>query len=86
MSQTLDDLDNGCDAHSVDAVLKAIHTNVNVRVSCYNVCVVAKYCNFDTVRLCWFSDCSIRTYILGCALIVNVCSYFYRNPVKLVYM
>ena len=47
MSQTLDELDNGRDAHSVDAVLKAIHTNVNVRVSCYNVCVVTKYCNFD---------------------------------------
>ena len=65
MSQTLDELDNGRDAHSVDVVLKAIHTNVNARVSCYNVCVVAKYCNFN--RLCLFSDCSIRAYSRMCS-------------------
>ena len=42
MTQILDELDNGRDAHSVDAALKrqeAIHTDVTARVSCAHVYV-----------------------------------------------
>ena len=42
MTQILDELDNGRDAHSVDAALKrheAIHTDVNARVTCSYGCM-----------------------------------------------
>ena len=59
MIQILDELDDGCDAHSVNDALKryeAIHTDVNARVSCKTVHVIFMF------RL---SDCSVRCILIN---------------------
>ena len=64
MTQIVDELDNGRDAHSVDAAVKrheAIHTDVNARVSCL---LDVKIHNI----LGCLNDCSIRICDLSCAL------------------